>query len=394
MRRLFLPALFLALSISAASAARHPYLFVWAGDDDKKASDFLAVIDADPASPAYGSVVATTPTGTAGAVPHHTEDMVAANDHLLANGFDSGRTWLFDLHRPLAPRILTSFGDLAGYNHPHSYIRLPNGHVLATFQYHGEHQTGGLVELDERGTVIRSGSAVDPSAPAVVIEPYSVLALPALDRALSTDTSMMDFERRHGGKVQLWRLSDLTLLRTFDLPPGPKGNENHWSGEPRLLPDGSVYIHTFQCGLYHLTGLENSSPHAALVYTFAGQLCAVPIVTGHWWLQTVPAAHAVVVLDITDPAHPREVARVTLDDKQQPHWIALAPGGRRIVINSGEYGEHRLFIADFDPQTGKLTLDARFRDRGSDRPGVSMDGKTWPHGFHGNAYPHGAVFSR
>jgi hypothetical protein len=44
-------------------------------------------------------------------------------------------------------------------------------------------------------------------------------------------------------------------------------------------------------------------------------------------------------------------------------------------LNSGEYGEHRLFIVNFDPQTGGLGLDARFRDANSDRPGVSMDGK-------------------
>jgi hypothetical protein len=41
-----------------------------------------------------------------------------------------------------------------------------------------------------------------------------------------------------------------------------------------------------------------------------------------------------------------------------------------------------------------VKLDERFRDRGSDRPGVSMDGKSWPHGFRGNAYAHGTVFSR
>ncbi len=160
MRRLLLPLLLLTFSISTLPAGKHPYLFVWAGDDDKKTSDFFAVIDADPASATYGDVVATKPTGMAGAVPHHTEDPVAANHHLLANGFEAGRTWLFDLHRPLAPRILTSFGDLDGFNHPHTYIRLPNGHVLATFQYHGEHQTGGLVEFDEHGNFIRSGSAV------------------------------------------------------------------------------------------------------------------------------------------------------------------------------------------------------------------------------------------
>lgn len=281
MRRLFLIVFLLSCGVFASPARKHPYLFVWAGDDDKKTSDFLAVFDADPASATYGSVVTTKPTGTVGAVPHHTEDPVPANDHLLANGFEAGRTWLFDVHRPLAPRILTSFGDLDGYNHPHTYIRLPNGHVLATFQYHGEHHTGGLVEFDERGHFIRSGSAVDPKAPAVLIEPYSVAALPAIDRAISTDTSMMDHEQRPGGKVQLWRLSDLKLLRTFDLPSGPSGNENQWTGEPRLLPDGSVYVHTFHCGLYRLTGLDSSSPHATFVRRFEGEGCAVPIVTGH-----------------------------------------------------------------------------------------------------------------
>ena len=41
------------------------YLFVWAGDDNGKASDFLGVIDADPASPRYATPVASIATGTA-----------------------------------------------------------------------------------------------------------------------------------------------------------------------------------------------------------------------------------------------------------------------------------------------------------------------------------------
>ena len=32
--------------------------------------------------------------------------------------------------------------------------------------------------------------------------------------------------------------------------------------------------------------------------------------------------------------------------------------------------------------------------QGSERPGASMDGKSWPHGWRGDAYPHGTVFSR
>jgi hypothetical protein len=53
-----------------------------------------------------------------------------------------------------------------------------------------------------------------------------------------------------------------------------------------------------------------------------------------------------------------------------------------------------MFMLNFDPQTGALTLDGRFRDAGSESPGISMDGKSWPHGFRGDAYPHGTVFSR
>jgi len=49
---------------------------------------------------------------------------------------------------------------------------------------------------------------------------------------------------------------------------------------------------------------------------------------------------------------------------------------------------------NFDPQTGALKIDDHFRDSGSERAGVSMDGKSWPHGFQGDAYPYGTVFSR
>ena len=81
------------------------------------------------------------------------------------------------------------------------------------------------------------------------------------------------------------------------------------------------------------------------------------------------------VLDIADPEHPREVSRVTFDAGQQPHWVALDPSGTRIVLNSDEQGpDHRLFIVNFDPNTGAVKLDERFRDGSSDHPGVSMDG--------------------
>jgi hypothetical protein len=304
---------------------------------------------------------------------------------------------LFDLRKPLHPSLVTSFGDLDGYMHPHTYVRLPNGHVLATFQYHGGHEPksdgGGLVEFDERGHLIRSSSAMDSAANNELIRPYSLVVVPALDRIVSTNTSM--HADRDTRTVQVWRLSDLKLLRTLVLPPGPRGSEQLLPGEPHLLADGkTVLIHTFSCGLYQMEGIETGEPSVRHLKTFDGERCAVPLRIGHYWLQTLFSAHALVTFDISDLAHMREVSRITFDEKQKPHWIAADADGRRIVLNSGEYGDHRLFMVNFDPQTGALALDGRFRDAGSERPGVSMDGKSWPHGFHGDAYPHGTVFSR
>jgi len=417
MRKAFFVA---AIVLSAAcrgdtASSSGEYLFVWAGDSSRKTSDFLAVIDAAPSSPRYGEVVASLPTGMTGTHPHHTEAEMPATGHLLANGFHAGRTWLFDLSAPREPKILASFGDLAGFSRPHSYIRLANGHVLATFQYLADSSptmarhdggaaptratraTGGLVEMDELGNVLRRGSASDSAIPDKNVFPYSVLAMSGMDRAVSTTTDMDEANKLATSEwVQFWRLSDLTLLRSIALKPGPRGDEHQFSGEPRLLPDGkSVYIHTFNCGLYLVRGVDQVQPSATFVKAFEGKNCGVPVLTSHYWLQPVPDAHALVVLDIADPEHPREVSSLSLGDDEQPHWIAIDGSGRRVVLNSGGGGtSNRLFVINFDPATGALSLDERFRDAGSTRAGVHFAKKLWPHGFTGTAVPHGTVFSR
>ena len=396
MRRLYL---FVLLCSTFAAAQSHSYLFVWAGDDAKQSSDFLAVLDADPASQHYGqpvaSAIAPGPTGT----PHHTELEMPQDGFLLANAFESGRTNVFNLRQPLHPAFVTSFGDLDGYMHPHTYVRLANGHALATFQYHGGHgpksDGGGLVEFDEQGKLIRSSSAMDPAAKTELIRPYSLVIVPVLDRVLSTNTSMHFKSDGETRTIQIWRLSDLKLLNTLVLPKGPRGHENEAPGEPELAADGkTVLVHTFNCGLYELKGIDTAQPSARHLKTFDGEACAVPKRIGHYWVQTLFSEHAVAAYDLSDLSNIREVSRVSFDDKQNPHWIAVDETSRRIILNSGEYGEHRLFMLNFDPTTGALALDKNFRDPGSDKPGVSMDGKSWPHGFKGDAYPHGTVFSR
>jgi hypothetical protein len=400
----------IAIGTPLTANAQGSYLFVWAGG--KGGKEIIATIDATPTSKTYGRVLATASTGTVG-MPHHTEPELGPNGHLLANDFGAGKTWLFDLHEPLHPQVLTSFGDVAGFGSPHTFIRLSNGRVLSTFQYRadstakpqmaamtdgmsmgGEHATGGLVEMDEFGRVYMSGAAADTTISHGRVYPYSVLPIPAMDRAVSTTTDMDEADTAATGKwVQIWRLSDLTLLRTLALPPGPRRNENQYTGESRLLPDGrSVYIHTFNCGLYLLRDIEGDHPRATFVKGFEGKECGVPVLTGHYWLQTLSTAHALVALDISDAEHPREVSRVTFPSDEAPHWIATDATGRRVVLNSGGSGS-RLFVIDFDPENGRLALDQKFRDPGSASAGISLSGANWA-GFTGVVSPHGAVFSR
>jgi hypothetical protein len=398
MQRISCALLVLFLSVGTF-AQKSSYIFVWGGDDAKKDKDFLAVINADRNSHDYGKVVASAAVPGASGTPHHTEAEMPVGGFLLANAFESGQTSLFDVRKPLQPRLVTTFGDLSGYMHPHTYTRLANGHILATFQYHGGHDPksdgGGLVEFTQEGKFIRAGSAMDPAAKDELIRPYSVVELPAMDRAVSTNTSMHFPTDGKTRTIQIWRLSDLKLLRTLVLPTGPNGKEQILPGEPRLLRDGkTVLIHTFSCGLYVLEGVDSESPRMRHAYTFDGEFCGAPLQIGQYWIQTLSTAKAVAAYDISDLAHIREVSRVKLNGKQFPHWLSADAAGRRMLLNSGEYGEHRMYILNFDPEKGSLSVDEKFRDPGSDQPGVSMDGKTWPHGFTGDAYGHGAVFSR
>jgi hypothetical protein len=119
----------------------------------------------------------------------------------------------------------------------------------------------------------------------------------------------MHFLDGPGIAVQVWRMSDLKLLRTIRLSPGPRGYGHEDPQEPRVLADGkTVLVQTRSCGLHRVTGLDTDEPRAESVYTFEGGLCGVPIVVDHYWVEAVPAIGGVVVLDVSDPARPVKVS--------------------------------------------------------------------------------------
>jgi hypothetical protein len=315
---------------------------------------------------------------------------------LFANDHEAGRTFIFDVRDPLHPKVANSFTDMAGYMHPHSYQRLPNGHVLATFQHmhHGDSadsmgKSGGLVEIDDSGNVIRSSSSADPAFPNALLTPYSLAVLPGLDRVLVTNSSMHDENIFSGVTYQIWRLSDLKLLKTEYFDVGENRYAQISPEEPRVGPDGSIYVQTLGCGIERITGVNTEQPKSQLVYTFPGNWCGVPTIVNHYLIQSVPAVHGLIALDIANGAKPVQVSQVKFSDTFKPHWTGWDAKTHRVVVTGSE---PRLYMLKIDEATGSLTMDDAFRDADG-KAGFNFD-REWPHGWKGSGRPHGVVFSR
>ncbi len=367
------------LGSCAAPEESREYLYAWTAGADSTQPDFLAVIDVTEGAEAAGKVLTTVPVPGRRNMPHHSEHEMGPDGRLFVNGFGTGQSWVFDMSDRARPTIVTQFGDLGGYSHPHSFLRLPNGNVLAAYQM--QHladgmRPGGLVELTKDGALVRA-SQPQPESITAATRVYSGVIVEALDRIVTTTTDM-DGDDQASRQVQVWRLSDLSLLHSFALADGPRGGEGMYTAEPRLLADGrTVLVSTFACGLYLLEGLDGDAPSGKLVASFpekAKTNCAIPAVVGNFYLVTVPAYSAVVALDISNPSAPREVSRVAFDSTDVPHWLAVSPNQRRVVVTGYDTMARRIELLTFDPQTGALSRDRTIADIG----GV----------------PHGTVFSR
>jgi hypothetical protein len=367
-------------------------LFAWLKDDDGEDPAFLAVIDSDPASDTYGELLTTATTGMALSDAHHTPHSLPSSGRMFANAFRDGRTFIFDTSVPWLPRLRSGFERIGDYSFPHSFVELPGGNFLVTFQTSGEanDSPGGILELNMDGELVRAASAADPAA-SEFIRPYSLEVFSELDRIVSSSADMWGTQATE--EVQLWRLSDLSLLDTIALPEGERRNVHQIPLEIRTLADGdSAYVVTWNCGLYRLSGIDGTGLDARLVWDFNSKACAIPLRLGDYWIQAIGEAWQIVVLDITDPGTPQLATVLQFPEPFQPHWIAAEPGGDRIVVTGYQAMSDRIVMLHLDPAEQNLSVDESFGDADDELPGFSTDREFWPHGRTGPATAHGVVF--
>ena len=373
------------------------YLYVWAGTghDSTRGLDMVTVIDANPASRTYGTVLSALTVDSSGLMPHHTEFALPSKGPFFANDFSGDKSFLINFTNPEKPQLSARLARVPRGRKIHSFLRLPDGNVLATYQF-GDGTVagdpGGLAEFDSHGHLIRSGSSRDAAFPGARIRTYALAVLPAVDRAITTSSPMDNEQTAH--VVQVWRLSDLTLLKTLHVPEVAGDSAHMYPFELRSLPDGSVLVNSYYCGFFRLTGVA-SDPKISRVLALPQPKnigCSVPLVAGRFWVMPIAYAHRFATIDISDPAHPVEVASFPTDSTFFPHWISEDPGSDRVVVTDQGDGRPMVMVAHLDRATGRMSWDEAFRDLGGKSRGVSFDRAAWPNGVKGMAMPHGALF--
>jgi hypothetical protein len=408
-----------------------PYLVVWAGDADRKDSDFLAVVNANPSSRHYGRVLATVPVRSRANEPQELNDTFRYDGRVFASGVLTNRVFVFDLRDPEAPKLagVTDLGPRR-YWAPRGIASLPNGRVAVACPDRARYvglpleitgAPGGLVELDANGKVLREASGGSEESRGYVVAPTGMAAAPAVKSLITTSNAHGYAASARGGlvsgiTVQLWKTSDLSLRRTVVLDAGPRGEENLGPMTPRAMRRQPIaYVNTHEGGaLYVSDSIGIEDPAFRLAYDFgAGSFPVGAAITpdDRHYVTALSGKQQVVSLDLADALHPRLVSTVRLDrdpdpakkDRPRaggPGGLAMASDGSRVAV--ADYtidvpgyrrdGDHRVYLLRLDAESGQLRVDTAFRDETTDEVGVDFNRAKWPHGATGPARPRGLLF--
>src|SRR5215467_12065573 len=204
-------------------------LYIWAGDQARRAPDFLAVINFDEDSNDYGKVVRTVPIpppGNVGNEPHHCH--LSADKNTLACGGllsllrGQKGIFFFDVSEPREPRFLfAASAPLSSITD--DFFPLPTGGFLITQMGSA---TGGapgrVAEFDKNLRLVREW----PDTPPVDgFNPHGISARPELNLLVTSDfidpastLNVFPGDPILRGSVRVWDLEKRSILRTVRIP--------------------------------------------------------------------------------------------------------------------------------------------------------------------------------
>ena len=372
-------------------------LLVWAGDQARKAPDFVASVNFDPSSPDYGKILSITPLpnpGSAGNEPHHVglsrDGKILACGGLLSVLKGQKEIFFFDISDATHPKFIES-ADPPQSSITDEFYPLESGGFLVTMMGGAEgHHPGRVVEFDKNLKLV---AELPGDPPKDGFNPHGIDVRPDLNLMVTSDF-LCPSSTLHAvagdmavrGSVRVWDFKKREILRTISIgsagtmdvkliPLDPQGR-----GYTAGMLDGKLYL------------LDNKAGTAKPVFDFATiakdgwpQLLRMTN-DGKRLFIAMNTAGKVVMFDTSDPEKPRVMKLLDLGANSGPHYIALTSDERRLVITdyflnedeSGKVhaeGDHKVHVANVSGND--LVLDPKFQ---LDFNKVIPTGPARPHG--------------
>ena len=222
---------------------------VWAGDQARVAPDFIAVVDFDDHSPAYGTVLRAVPLSGPSAVanePHHVG--LSADKRTLALGGllsilrNQDQVFFFDVRHPRHPQFIRSDNPSLYASIADEFQALRHGGFLATFMGGPDGaQPGRVIEYDAHQNFV---GAWPPNPPDNGFNPHGI-AIDEAHNLMVTSDFICPLHTLHvpggggvllRGSVRVWDLAHRSITRTIHV-----GDTEH--------PAGTIDIHV---GPHHI----------------------------------------------------------------------------------------------------------------------------------------------
>lgn len=395
----FLGGLVLAGVVVVSGAdAPEKYLYVWAGDQARKASDFLAVVNFDESSPNYGKVITTVPLpgpGNTWNEPHHVglsnDGKVLACGGLLSVLKGQKEVFFFDVSTPTAPKFLSA-ADPPQSAITDEFYPLPRGGFLVTMMGGAQgHHPGRVAEFDKDLKLVAEypgGPPEDGFNPhGIAVRPEVNLMVTSDFICPSTTLNVVPGDLGLRGSIRVWDFQARKILRKIDIPnaggtidvrliPGDKNRRGYTAG----MLDDQLYL------------LDTQQGTAKAVFDFAS------IAKGGWpqlmrmtqdgkrLFISLNMTGKVVMFDTANPAAPKVLTVLDLGQGSGPHYLALTKDEKRLVItdyflNEDEAGkvhaegDHKVHVATV--RKDGLMLDGKFK---LDMNTAIASGPARPHG--------------
>ena len=365
-------------------------LYIWASDQARVASDFLAVIDFDRKSPDYGKVLKTVPLpppGNIGNEPHHchtsADQTILACGGLLSVLKGQNDIFFFDITDARNPTFLSST-RAPNSSITDDFLPLPGGGFLVTNMGSASGGAGGrLAEFDKDLNLVAEHPSTQPTDGA--FNPHGVDADFSRNLLVTSDfvnpvTTLNVF----AGDIQLrsslrfWDLATRSITRSVFLP------DNAGTMDVKLIPGDkngrAVTVNMFTGLIYSVDPTDGSYEQAFDMNDVIPHV-DTPVRGGMPGLLAVPRggrrlitatlmAGQVVMLDITDPKQFKQVSVVSFGPNSGPHSVHLTHDDKRLVVtdyflNEDDFGkvhldgDHKVHVLDVREQG--LTVDPAFQ---------------------------------